>query len=875
MEGFFKKKETQAVTQPDGKVLSCIACGRFKNCENPKIAPTGNFSKGILNICSHPTEMDDRRGKGYTGRGIRVLRKAYEEVGIDLDEDCLNIYANRCYSENSGTPTEVKICRRNVMKIIQQYKPKVIVLFGDNPLLSVIGGRWQKDLGTIQKWQGWTIPDQELQAWVIPTFCPYRMEQSKNKVESVIWRQDLVKVLEYSAKPLYKHKEPEIIYLQEEELSIFDTITTGTIAFDYETTGIKPYAEGHRIVCASVAVTNDKVYTFMMPTSRKARKPFADLLQRSSVGKIAHNMKFEDTWTNVRLRVPVNNWVYDTMLASHIIDNRVGVTGLKYQTYVQFGVIDYDSEVSPYLRSKEEKDANAINRIDELLEKPGGERLLLKYCALDSIFEMRLANATKTHMKGTIGESPISPSNSNLPEAYQLFHEGCLALTKAERQGLRIDVEYAKRKSKKLQMQIDRLEEKIKNSTFYRHWQHTARGKVNLNSGTMLGNYLYNIKKIMPAKLTETGKGSTDEEALSMLHIPELDWILERSKLQKIKDTYLSAFVREQVDGVLHPFFNLHIARTYRSSSSNPNFQNIPKRDEVAMKTVRQAIYPRHGYQLLEMDYSGIEVSIAACYHKDPTMIKYITDPTTDMHGDMAAQICMIKDFDKHVKEHKVLRSATKNSFVFPQFYGDYYKNCAVNLCSNWLHLPTNQRWKKTDGILLPEGQTIGEHFICNGIKTYEDFEKHMQEIESHFWGTRFPVYAQWKEDHYAEYLKKGYITLKTGFVCKGVMRKNEVINFPVQGAAFHCLLWLFKELDKAFLKNGLRTRLVGQIHDAVVLDVHPEELLVVYDLIQDIGIRELSEHFSWINVPLQIEAELCPVDGSWAEKEEWHPYKK
>jgi len=69
-----------------------------------------------------------------------------------------------------------------------------------------------------------------------------------------------------------------------------------------------------------------------------------------------------------------------------------------------------------------------------------------------------------------------------------------------------------------------------------------------------------------------------------------------------------------------------------------------------------------------------------------------------------------------------------------------------------------------------------------------------------------------------------------------------------------------------------MNSKLIGQIHDALVFDVHPDELVQVYEMAQDIGVRQLREQFKWINVPLQLEAELCPVDGSWAEKKEWKP---
>lgn len=863
MEGFFTNKETQVISRPDGKRRTCVSCGLYKNCKSPKIKPTGGFGKQILNIFPAPDLKDDLSGKSFRNQQARSLRIFYKELGISLDEDCLNTYAIHCYSEEIKM-TNVAFCRSSVLKLIHDKKPKVVVLFGNEALESIIGYRWKKDMGTIYKWRGWTIPDQDLQTWVIPVFDLKQVEENSN-IDKVILKQDLMKVKECLNKPFPLFQEPKITVLPKRDLSKLNDIQNTTIAFDYETTGIKPHAEGHKIMCASVAINSNEVYVFEVPKNKIANKPFTDLLKRDNVQKVAQNMKYEDTWTMVQLKTLVNNWTFDTMLGTHVLDNRPKISGLKFQAYVQIGIIDYDSEVAPYLRSDDVKNANAINRIKELWEIPGGKEKLFKYCAYDSILEYQLYCIQMEEFKKR------NSQGSHISQAYALLHDGTLALARAERIGLRINIAHCKRYMKKLSRKITILEDKIHQTKLYRHWSKTAGGKINLNSETQLGHFLYNVKKLKPAKLTTTGKGSTDEEALKMLKIPDLDLIIQRSKMGKIKDTYLESIVREQVDGILHPFFNLHIARTYRSSSNNPNFQNMPKRDKEAMKIVRQAIIPRPGHQLLEMDYGSIEVAIAAPYHKDPTMFKYLKTPSSDLHGDMVKQIFKIKDFNKSRKDHAFLRSCIKNSFVFPEFYGDYYKNCAQNICGVWTGLPTG-RWKKGMGYEMNDGSTIGDHLLSIGINSYIDFENHLQKIEKHFWEQRFPVYAKWKERHWKKYQQTGVVKMYTGFECTAIMGKNNAINYPIQGTAFHCLLWSFVRLTKIFMEYRFDSKLVGQIHDSIIFDVNPKELTDVYKVVQQIGTKEIKKAYPWINVPLKIDAELCPVDGSWAEKEDWNP---
>ena len=449
--------------------------------------------------------------------------------------------------------------------------------------------------------------------------------------------------------------------------------------------------------------------------------------------------------------------------------------------------------------------------------------------------------------------------------AYRLLHDGMLAFTRAEHVGMRIDVAYCERKRDFLTKKIVHLQEQLKKTNFVKHWIHFYKDKFNLSSNHQLSRILYDVKKIPPSRLTASGKGSTDDRALLDLNIPELNDLLEIRKLTKIRDTYLDAFVREQVNGVVHPFFNLHTVRTYRSSSDRPNFQNIPKRDKEAMKICRRAILPRPGHQLMEADYSGIEVRISACYHKDRTMLEYINDPRSDMHLDMAKQIFLMPDMVKGGPA-AVLRNAAKNGFVFPQFYGDYYKNCANYLVGEWGKLP-QATWKAGQGISIGNGVTLSDHLIANGIKSFDKFVEHLQKIEDHFWKVRFKEYQQWKEVLWNKYQKVGYIDLLTGFRCGGVMSKNDVTNYPIQGSAFHCLLWSFIELDKIAIQECWDTKLIGQIHDAILLDVYPPELDHVVATVKRVACDELRKVWKWIITPLDVDVDVCEVNGSWADK--------
>lgn len=879
MAGFFNVPKKKA---PGNKPVSCSSCGLYLTANTPKMEPFGNFKKRILNIGPAPTGVDDAKGRQWQGVDGKTLQRALRASGIDLFEDCLNINAVNCHTktptrkDRAPTSHEIACCRSRVFQVIEDYEPAIIILHGITAIESVIGGRWKKDLGGLSRWRGWVIPDRDLNAWVCPVYHPSDLErQTKLKELEKDWQADLKQAISYVGEPLpeFPDETKQVVILEDREdiLTELNRLNQGEfypedckwLAFDIETTGLKPQDRSkHRISCISFCENENRAVVFPYPKRRSIRAALKVVLENPQIGKVAANMKFEDTWMKVVSDIDTGPWEWDTMQAAHIIDNRPHISDLKFQTYVNFGVIDYASEVTPFLQKSDPKNANSVNEIHKLEAKPELFRKLLLYCGLDALFEFKLAKKQK-HFLET--ERP------NQLKAYQLTHDGILAFAKAERHGICIDVDYCEKRTKLLTRTIEKEREALKETKLFQVWQKEFKEKTNLDSNHQLSKILYENLKIKVLKETAKGKGSTDEDTLHRLEdkVQGLSHIVRIRKLLKIRDTYLASFYREQINGKVHPFFNLHTVRTYRSSSSNPNFQNIPVREQEAMKICRRAIVPRPGHQLLEIDFSGLEVMIAACYHKDKTMLKYLHDPLSDMHGDMAQQVFKIETFDKHKhKAHDLLRKAAKNGFVFPQFYGDYYKNNAIVL-SEWVGLPRG-KWKPGMGIEMPGGIHISDHLISMGIKSYQAFEKHLEKVEDDFWNNRFPEYKKWKDRWVTKYLQKGFLEMLTGYLCSGIARRNEIINYPIQGAAFHCLLWCFIQITNIMIKEGWRTRLIGQVHDSILFDVHPDELLHVAKTVRRVTTVDLLKAWKWIIVPLEIEADLCGIDESWSKKQPW-----
>jgi len=395
----FSKEETKSlVIRPDGKTLSCYSCGLMYEARNPKLKPSGNFRKKIMVVSEAPTLMDDANGVLWSDQDGELLERTLRRFGYDLHEDCISISAVNCVPlvpkkriARAPVNFEIDCCRKIVMGYVKRYKPSVIIVLGKFALYSIIGNRWNKDFGKFEKWRGWAIPDQDLGCWVCPVYAPNLVRHMDKEEMTRVWEEDIKNALYHSKLEHRKYAEPEIVYLKD-DLSVLRSIKNfSTIAFDYEATGLKPHGKEHKIVCASVAVSEDLVYVFPIPKKRRLLLPFTDLLENELIKKMAHNMKYERHWSLHKLGVKVKGWHWDSMLAAHILDNRQEITGLKFQTYVQFGIIDYSSEIEPWLKGMDDKDANSMNRLLEFVQNEDNMMKVLKYCAYDSIYEYRLA----------------------------------------------------------------------------------------------------------------------------------------------------------------------------------------------------------------------------------------------------------------------------------------------------------------------------------------------------------------------------------------------------------------------------------------------------------------------------------------------------
>jgi DNA polymerase I-like protein with 3'-5' exonuclease and polymerase domains len=446
-------------------------------------------------------------------------------------------------------------------------------------------------------------------------------------------------------------------------------------------------------------------------------------------------------------------------------------------------------------------------------------------------------------------------------DAYNLLHQGAIALAEVEANGMRIDVDYLDDAIEKTGARIKRLEDKLKGCEEYKLQRRRYGTATNLTSRDQLAAVLFEDMGHVPQSVTATGKPQLDETALERIGTKYATKFLLVEKLNKLHGTYLTGIRREVVGGFVHANFGLHLVRSYRGQSDSPNLQNVPVRDPIQGKVIRQAFIPREGHAIVEIDYSSIEVRVACALSGDAKLTYDTTEG--DMHRDMAAECYLLEPG----AVSKGTRQATKGGFVFAEFYGDWYKQVTRNL------------WDGIDRYKLKTGDMpLHEHLKAAGITglgkcdpssdpVRGTFEHHIKAVENRFWNERFKVYHAKRKAWVAEYKKLGYVDLVTGFRCQGPMSKNQVMNYQVQGPAFHCLLWSVTKLIREVHRRKMGVKVISQIHDSIIADVPLAELDDYLEMVPDIASRQLREAMPWITLDFPVDAEVAHT--TWYDKKE------
>lgn len=839
MQGFFDIPAQPKTTQPKPPkgAVGCDACNLRKKVTSPKIPPTGEGKLKTLIIGEAPGETEDKLNNQFVGETGHYLRKCLRILGYDLDRDFWKTNALACRpmtdrgSNRTPTTREIKACEPQWRAAIQQFQPKHILLFGAKAVEAFFMNRSQP-ISTnlsIGRWRKLCVPDIQTKAWIIPLYHPSFV--IRNQDADSLFKLDLkwameqiasglpdIEEIDYSKKVVCLHNVDEI-------LNVLKMIKEQkpTIAFDYETTGLRPYFPGHAIVSQAVSIYGEDTayaWPYSYPGAWQSEQlnaittAWRGVLSDPDILKVAQNIQMEHPWSKIIIGEEPKGWYWDTMVCSHVIDERAGFTGLDFQVFLNWGY-EYGDEVSKY------KKALPGSKFNNMMKCPLNQ--LLPYNGLDAYFTMRLAEKQWNFMDMGNKESNAASN------AYKLFHEGTLTFSDMEMEGIPVNVEYYQDTQVRLEKRLIFLEKQLLHSTEAKLFQSKMNRELDLHSSDDLKKLLFDIMGIKSIKKTENNNDSIDQEVLESLDIPFAKDVVKKRKLDKLKTTYIEGIINLQVDRKLHPNFNLHLVRTYRSSSSDPNFQNLPKRDKESMTMVRGGIIPSPGNLLGEADYGGHEVGILACYSKDPVLMKE-REQFADIHQEWA-DFLQLSGFNA-----KVMRFDAKNAFVFAEFYGSYYKNIHTDLVSRGYHdLPIMR----------------------------------VQKAEQEFW-KKYKVVKKFQENLIKFYQTNGYVEMMHGFRRREFLTKNKIINTVIQGTAFHLLLWSCIRLNKIRKEENWKSKLIGQIHDSIVMDIHPNEKKYVLSTTQRVMTQDILKDHPWICIPLISEVSITDIDGAWHTKKDY-----
>jgi len=839
-------------------VDTCNGC-EFKKSGIEKFPMVGKFKKKILLINKGRFTLIQRilLGRILTPYGI-----------IDINNDCGII---ECHGCKSGGFSER--CHEKLALKISELSPRYIITLGEEPFVEVIKGISDMKLGEFATWTGYTIPLHKYNAILIPThpiidtdeLANQIIEPTKSKpqmtLNSKLKQQikDAVhirKQIEIDLDLNYDHDLYEDVKhyaLVDKCIEIVDengsidimnkiSLEKGQIAIDYETNCLSPFRESAELVSCSIYFKGIS-YAFMITTENT--KLLTRILADKNISKIIANVSFEKAWTNKHLGCELNGKIDDIVIQNSVLYNKKS-NGVKLQSVAQLGIFDYAKDITPLLKSS---DGSHYNRIHEI-----NKRDLLRYNAIDSLVEFWLF---KLHQKNFI------KNNTELRKAYNLLNSGNVSLSEISYNGLDTDTNFYEEQVRVIDQKLEALNIEFEKDKVVIQWKEEFGTEYNPDSTKQLGYIVYDKLGNKPFAFTKKEVAKVDKDTLAFFDIGFLGIREQISKLKNAKNTFIKGITSNSVAGKIHPSYSLTRVPSYRSSCYQPNFQNMPKHDKEVSFYVRGGIVPSKGNQLLEADFSGAEVSTGYSYHRDPKMLEYLTTEGTDMHRDVTMDSFMLS-IEQMTPSNKteedrvnILRFQGKNGFTFAEFYGSYYKPIAEIMWRNLNKLE----------LQLMDGQPLTDHLKSKGISNLKKFTKHMQEVERIFWEDRFFGYKKWKGETVAKYRKDGFLQSYTGFIYRGNLTDRQICNYPIQGSSFHCLLWSINRLKYYFDLYGLKSKMVGQIHDSLVVDLVPEECKQVLYLMKKVMQREVIEENPWIQIPFKVDFELTDIDKSWYYK--------
>ena len=588
--------------------------------------------------------------------------------------------------------------------------------------------------------------------------------------------------------------EYQLIETEEDARKLFDLFVTKQIlSLDTETTSVNPIDA--ELVGLSFAVEEGKAFYVAIPAEREKAERivniFKPLYESPEILKIGQNIKYDmEVLMNYGVRLSAP--MFDTMIAHYVLQpEQKHNMDILAETLLNYQTVHIDELIGP--KGKGQKSMRDLSPAS-----------VCDYAAEDADVTLRLYNVLKPRLKETNVE--------------QLFYDIEMPLVPVladmETTGVRLDTEALAETSKVLTERMKQIERNI---------YELAGHEFNIASPKQVGEVLFGEMKIVEKpKKTKTGQYVTSEEVLQQLRskAPIVADILEHRGLKKLLGTYVDALPKliNPRTGHIHTSFNQAVTATGRLSSSDPNLQNIPVRGEDG-KEIRKCFIPELGELFFSADYSQIELRVMAHLSGDKNMIEAFREGY-DIHAATAARI--YKEKIEDVSRDQRTKAKRAN-------FGIIYGITVFGLAER-LEISRDEAKQLIDGY----------------FETFPDVHAYMEKAKELA-----------REHGYAEtfFHRRRYLPDITSHnaTVRNFAERN-AINAPIQGSAADIIKIAMVKIYDRFRKEGIRSRMILQVHDELNFSVVPEEK----EKVERIVLEEMQNAY-----PLQVP---LVADSGWGK---------
>jgi DNA polymerase I len=500
---------------------------------------------------------------------------------------------------------------------------------------------------------------------------------------------------------------------------------------------------------------------------------------------VAHNFKY-DYIILKKEGIDISGKAFDTMVAAYLIDaNQKLKMDFLAKKYLAYQAIPIEKLIGSGRKQK---------TMDEI---PYEE--VVDYACEDADITLQLYDILKVELE----------KDELLEIAYEVDFPLMKVLAKMELTGIRLDTDMLSTFSEVLNRDLKVVESRI---------YEEAGVEFNLNSPQQLGEVLFEKMGIPSIKKTKTGQHSTAESVLVQLandyDVP--GQVLDYRNLSKLKSTYVDALPKlvNERTGRIHTNYNQTVAATGRLSSSNPNLQNIPIRTERG-REIRKAFIPDEGYQILAADYSQVELRVIASISGDENMSKAFREGE-DIHARTAKEIFNLNRLDDVTPDQR--RKAKEVNFGIPYGVSAYGLASRLGISNSEAKEMIDQYFERFPGVQTYIDETTEFAKEHGYVKTMMGRRRYIPDINSRNWNVR----------SFAE---------------------RTAINMPIQGTAADIIKLAMIRIQDYLEGENLKTRMLVQVHDELVFELHKSESEAVSS-----KIRELMEKAMELDIPLKVD---------------------